>query len=50
VEPIVVREDVNAILVGLFDLNARVLEIGVDVAAIREFLEDGDGEEEAEGD
>jgi hypothetical protein len=40
------REDVNAILSGVFDLNAKLLRIGEDVGRIRYLLEDEDEEEE----
>ncbi len=48
--PVFVREDVDAILRGLFDLNARAGEINDNVDAIRRLLGDDDeGEEEDPG-
>jgi hypothetical protein len=48
-DPIVVRADVDAVLAGLFDVNAKLTTIGEDIATIRRLFEDGDDEEEEEG-
>ena len=42
------ERDVSPILGGIFDVNARLVEIGIEVRAIRILLEDGDEEEEEE--
>ena len=44
------RADVDAILSGLFDINANLAEIRDELRMIRWLLEDGDEEEEEEGD
>jgi hypothetical protein len=46
VESPVDRDDVTAIIGGLFDANAKLTEIAYDVRRIRLFLEDDDEEEE----
>jgi len=40
------RDDAEAILAGLFDVNARLVEINVHLAAMRILLGDEDEEEE----
>jgi len=40
--------DVNAILSGIFDINAKLAEIRDDLQVIRWLLEDPDDEEEEE--
>jgi hypothetical protein len=42
------RDDVTAIMGGLFDVNAKLSEIAYDVRRIRRFLEDADDDEEEE--
>jgi hypothetical protein len=43
------REDVNAVLAGLFDLNNTLLRVEAHLGAVRTLLgEDTDGEEEDE--
>ena len=44
------EEDVAAVLGGLFELDAKPADIGVDVQAIRILIENGDEEEEEPGD
>jgi hypothetical protein len=44
------EHDVAAILAGVFDVNAKLEEISVDVWAIRTLLEQGEGDEEEEED
>jgi hypothetical protein len=44
---VVVRADVDAVLAGIFDVNAKLVRITEEVTAIRRLLEeDGDEEEE----
>jgi hypothetical protein len=50
VDPPFDEEDVAAVLGGLFELNAKLADIGVDVQAIRILIENGDEEEEEPGD
>ena len=44
------REDVNAILGGVFDINAKLLRIDENLETIGKWLEDDDEEEEEEDD
>lgn len=46
-EPGFDEQDVTAALVGIFEVNAKLADIGVDVQAIRMLMENGDEEEEA---
>jgi hypothetical protein len=50
VDPRFDEDDVAAVLGGLFELNAKLADIGGDVQAIRILLENGDEEEEEPGD
>jgi hypothetical protein len=47
-EPLVDRDDVTAILSGVFDISTRLARIADDVRVIGQLLEDDDGEEEEE--
>ena len=48
-EPAFERADVDALLAGVFDVNAKLAHIAVSVRAIRYLLEEeDDGEEEEE--
>jgi hypothetical protein len=49
-EPLVDRDDVSALLSGIFDMNAKLAGVSEDVHRIRLLLEDDDGEEEEEED
>jgi hypothetical protein len=46
VEPVLVREDVDAVLAGIFDVNAKLDLIANHLAMIRILLGDDDGEAE----
>ena len=48
VYPFVEREDVDAILSGIFDVSTKLEDIRTDIRAIRAWLEDGDEQEEEE--
>jgi hypothetical protein len=48
VEALIEREDVDAILGGVFDINANLAEVRDELRIIRRLLEDGDEEEEEE--
>ncbi len=50
VEPLVDRDDVTALLSGVFDLNMKLATVSEDVHVIRQPMEDDDGEEEEEKD
>ena len=50
VDPRFDEGDVAAVLGGLFELNAKLADIGIDVQAIRMLMENGDEEEEEPGD
>jgi hypothetical protein len=45
-EPLVDRDDISALLSGVFDLNTKLGHIMDDIHAIRGLMEDDDGEEE----
>ena len=47
-EPVIDREDVNAILRGVFDINAKLSRIDENLQRIANWLEDDDEEEEEE--
>ena len=49
-EPVVDREDVNAILRGVFDINVRLSRIDQNLRRITNWLEGDDEEEEEEDD
>jgi hypothetical protein len=50
VDGLIEREDVDAILSGIFDINASLTEVRRELRQIRRLLEDGDEEEEEEDD
>jgi len=50
VDDVFEREDLDAILSGVFDINAKLAHIDENLAQITSWLENGDDDEEEEDD